>query len=60
MPEQALVEEFRRVEAMQDRQALGHHRAQIFKLFGSEGVLPAVEQQRSGHVEPLQGLGNGA
>ncbi|MCY1182595.1 hypothetical protein D9M73_231630 [compost metagenome] len=45
---------------MQDRQALGHHHAQVFQLFGAEAVLPAVEQQRGGHVEALQGLGDGA
>ena len=34
--EQALVEKLRRVEAMQDRQALGHGRAEVFQLFGAE------------------------
>ncbi len=45
---------------MQDRQALGHHHAQVFQFFGAEAVLPAVQQQRGGHVETLQGLGDGA
>ncbi|MCY1448840.1 hypothetical protein D9M71_655470 [compost metagenome] len=45
---------------MQDRQALGHHHAQVFQRFGAQAVLPAVDQQRGGHVEALQGLGDGA
>ncbi len=53
MAEQALVEELRRVQAMQDRQPLGHHRAERFQLLGSEAVLAAVEQQRDRHVEAL-------
>ena len=56
--EQALVKEFRGIEPMQDRQALGHHGAQVFQLFGAQGVLAAVEQQRDGHVKALQGLRN--
>src|SRR5690606_23988060 len=43
--EQALVEEFWRIEAMQDRQPLSHHRTQRFQLLGGEAVLAAVEQQ---------------
>ncbi|MNN62166.1 hypothetical protein D3C81_1774480 [compost metagenome] len=43
---------------MQNRQALGHHHAEVFQFFGTQGVLAAVEQQRGGHVEPLQGLGD--
>ncbi|MNP57580.1 hypothetical protein D3C76_1524210 [compost metagenome] len=43
---------------MQDRQALGHDRAQVFQFFGADAVLAAVEQQGHGHVEALQGLGD--
>ncbi|MNC41259.1 hypothetical protein D3C75_900170 [compost metagenome] len=43
---------------MQDRQALGHDRAQVFQFFGADAVLAAVEQQGHGHVETLQGLGD--
>ncbi|MNF53897.1 hypothetical protein D3C84_353040 [compost metagenome] len=45
---------------MQDRQALGHHCAEVFQLLGAQLVLPGVEQQGDGHVEALQGLDDGA
>ncbi|MNN05079.1 hypothetical protein D3C81_1178270 [compost metagenome] len=45
---------------MQNRQALGHHHAQVFQLLGAQRVLATVEQQRGSHVEALQGLGDGA
>jgi len=54
--EQRLVEELGRVEPVEYRQALGHDRAEILQLLGAQAVLAAVEQQRGGHVEALQGL----
>ena len=56
MAEQRLVEELGRVEPVEYRQALGHDRAEILQLLGAQAVLAAVEQQRGGHVEALQGL----
>ena len=58
MAEQALVEKFRCVQTMQNRQALGHGRAKVFQLLGAEGALAGVEQQGDRHVETLQGLGD--
>ncbi|MCY1432697.1 hypothetical protein D9M71_487040 [compost metagenome] len=60
MAEQALVEEFRGVQAVQDRQALGHDGAQVFQFLGAELLLAGVQQQGDGHVEALQRLGDGA
>src|SRR5690606_35392879 len=60
LAEQGLVEELRRVEAMQDRQALGHHGAQRFQLLGGQAAVGVVQQQRRDHVEASEHLDDAA
>ncbi len=60
LAEQGLVGELRGIQAVQDRQALGHDAAQGFQLCGVEAAIGVVQQQRGNHVEALQHLDDAA
>ncbi len=57
--EQALVEEFRRIQAVQHRHALRHQMAALLERLLTDGARPGLQQQRDHEVVALDRLNGG-